>query len=143
MVEGNLGRDAELKNINGQIVISFSIAVNQDYKDAQGVKHSKTTWINCNRWQSPGSSTGIVQYLKKGSKVIVEGTPEINLFKDSSNNTRADFRCRLEKIYLLSSTANNNTAGGNADQTNSQPVGNVSSDIPPGEITEPLDDLPF
>lgn len=136
-VEGNLGRDAELKEVNGQVVISFSIAINQDYKDAAGNKVNKTTWINCQKWQEKGRSTGIVQYLKKGSKVIVEGAPEINLWKDSQNNSRADFRCRVKEIHLVSSTANNNSNGDTtAEQSNVQPVGSVSSE-------QPEDDLPF
>lgn len=60
---GNLGKDAELKELEGgKKVINFSIAV-QDGKD-------NTIWVDCAKWSE---KTGVLPYLKKGTKVAVTG----------------------------------------------------------------------
>lgn len=131
-VAGNIGKDAELKEINGQLCISFSVAINDNYTNAQGDKVEKTTWIQCSQWKPKGSKTGIVQWLKKGSKVIVQGKPAINTYRDNLNNFKAALQVRVETIELLSSTAEK-------PQNNGAPVHQPE----PAGITEPMDDLPF
>lgn len=60
---GNLGKDAELKELDGgKKVINFSIAV-PDGKD-------KTIWVDCAKWSE---KTGVLPYLLKGTKVAVTG----------------------------------------------------------------------
>jgi len=74
---GNLGKDAVLNNVNGKNVINFTVAHTERYKDAQGNQKDKTTWVDCAYWTD---RTGIAPYLKKGTQVYVEGTPDVRTY---------------------------------------------------------------
>ncbi|MDA1060382.1 MAG: single-stranded DNA-binding protein [bacterium] len=69
---GNLTRDPEMKQIpGGQVVTSFGIATNLTWKDQNGEQQSKVEFHNVTAWRKLAEICG--QYLKKGSKVFVEG----------------------------------------------------------------------
>ena len=74
---GNIGKDAEVKNMeNGIVAINFPVAHNKNWKDKKsGVLKTKTTWVNCTIWKKQGSSLKITDYLKKGTLVDLIGTP--------------------------------------------------------------------
>lgn len=69
---GNLGRDPELKYTEkGTARCTFSIATNESYKDDNGNLIDRVEWHNIVVWRKFAEVCG--QYLKKGSKVYVEG----------------------------------------------------------------------
>jgi len=49
-VIGNLGKDAQVNNVNGKTVINFNVAHTERYKDAQGNQKDRTTWVDCSYW---------------------------------------------------------------------------------------------
>ena len=98
IIIGHLGKDAEVKDVNGKKVINFSVAHTEKYKDSQGAEQSKTTWVECAKW---GETTAIAPYLKKGTQVYVEGTPEIRTW-EKDGKTNANFACRVGMVQLLS-----------------------------------------
>lgn len=66
---GNLGADAIIKDLNGQKYIAFSVAHTESYKDSQGQRHERTTWVSCLKYgESP-----VINYLKKGTRVFIRG----------------------------------------------------------------------
>ena len=68
---GNLGRDPEVKQVNGQSVANFSIATSEKYKNKAGEQIEETEWHNIVIW---GKLVEIVeQYVTKGSTVYLEG----------------------------------------------------------------------
>ena len=76
---GNLGRDPEMRYTpGGQAVTNFSVAINDGYTNNQGEKIDRTIWIRVSTWGKNAENCS--QYLKKGSKVLVEG----RLVPDSS-----------------------------------------------------------
>lgn len=69
---GNVTRDPEMKQIpGGQVVTSFGVATNFSWNDQSGQKQSKTEFHNIVAWRKLAEICG--QYLKKGTKVFVEG----------------------------------------------------------------------
>jgi single-strand DNA-binding protein len=68
---GNLGADPEMRYTpNGQAVTNFSLATNKTYKkDGENVKETKWWRVSC--WGQRAETAN--QYLKKGSKVLIEG----------------------------------------------------------------------
>jgi single-strand DNA-binding protein len=69
---GNLTRDPEMKQIpGGQVVTSFGVATNFTWKDQSGAKQSKAEFHNIVAWRKLAEICG--QYLKKGSKIFIEG----------------------------------------------------------------------
>ncbi len=64
---GNLGRDPEMRYTpSGQAVTSFSVAVSDGFGDRK-----KTIWFRVSAWEKLAETCSA--YLKKGSKVLVEG----------------------------------------------------------------------
>ena len=100
-VIGNLGKDAIVREVNGRKAINFSIAENQKFKDDDGNQVEKTTWINCTLWRDSNSGTGIMNYLTKGTKVYLEGVPEVKTFKDKNGVVQAELRLNVRSIELL------------------------------------------
>ncbi len=80
---GNLGRDPEMRYTpSGQAVTSFSVASSRQYTGANGQKVKETIWFRISAW---GKQAEICNtYLRKGSKVLVEG----RLVPDSNGNPR-------------------------------------------------------
>jgi single-strand DNA-binding protein len=69
---GNITRDPELRQIpGGSTVASFSVATNFSWTDASGQKQDKAEFHNIVAWRKLAEICG--QYLKKGSKVFIEG----------------------------------------------------------------------
>lgn len=72
MIIGNLTRDPEIRTIpSGQTVASFSVATNSIWTDKQGQKQEKVEFHNVVAWRRLAEICG--QYLRKGSKVYIEG----------------------------------------------------------------------
>ena len=72
-IVGNLGADAEIKEYNGNKFVSFRVAHSEKWVDQQtGAISTQTTWVSCSL---NGNGKGLTQYLKKGTKVFLRGTP--------------------------------------------------------------------
>lgn len=69
---GNLGNDPEIINLeSGKMLAKFSIATNENYKNAEGEKITDTQWHNVVVW---GKTASIVEkYLSKGKEIAIEG----------------------------------------------------------------------
>jgi len=72
IIAGNLGRDPEMRYLpSGQGVTSFSVATSRSYTNNQGEKIDETIWFRVSVFGKMAETCN--QYLKKGSKVLVEG----------------------------------------------------------------------
>jgi single-strand DNA-binding protein len=69
---GYLGRDPEMRYTPaGQAVTNFNVATNRQYTGSDGNQVKETTWFRVSVWGKQAEACN--QYLKKGSKVLVEG----------------------------------------------------------------------
>ena len=86
---GNLGKDPESRTFaNGGKVVSFSVATSENWKDrASGERKEKTEWHNVSIF-SEGLAGVAERFLKKGSKVYLEGQLETRKWQDQSGNDR-------------------------------------------------------
>ena len=86
---GNLGKDPESRTFaNGGKVVSFSVATSESWKDrASGERKEKTEWHNVSIF-SEGLAGVAERFLKKGSKVYLEGQLETRKWQDQSGNDR-------------------------------------------------------
>ena len=86
---GNLGKDPESRSFqNGGKVVSFSVATSENWKDRNtGERRDKTEWHNVSIF-SEGLARVAEQYLKKGSKVYLEGQLETRKWQDKDGNDR-------------------------------------------------------
>jgi single-strand DNA-binding protein len=144
-VIGNLGKDAIVNNVNGKNVINFNVAHTERYRDAQGNQKDRTTWVECAYWTE---RTGIAPYLKKGTQVYLEGTPDVRTYTTQDGRNGASLTVRILNIQLLGSRTGGENTGGGYSSNNNYNSGNsnsyASAPAPAAsDITEPLDDLPF
>ena len=71
---GNLGSDAEFKAENK--MMKLNVAVSEKYmKDGQQVNN--TTWYSCAKFEQDATPPRVLDYLKKGAKVLIQGKPSI------------------------------------------------------------------
>jgi single-strand DNA-binding protein len=72
IIVGNLGRDPEMRYTpSGTPVTNFSVATNRTYTNANGEQVKETIWFRVSAWGKQAETTN--QYLRKGSRVLVEG----------------------------------------------------------------------
>jgi single-strand DNA-binding protein len=86
---GNLGKDPEVKSFaNGGRVANFTIATSETWNDrATGERKEKTEWHNI-AVNSDGLVKVVENYLRKGSKVYVEGQLQTRKWQDRDGNDR-------------------------------------------------------
>ena len=148
MVIGNLGKDCLVNTVNGKNVINFNVAHTEKFKDSSGAQREKTTWVECAYWTD---RTGISPYLKKGTQVYVEGTPEVRTYQTNDGKSGASLSLRVQTVQLLG-TKGENVGGGSMQPaersySNSNSNGNNYSNQPSNSGNDDLndagDDLPF
>ena len=86
---GNLGRDPEVRTFqNGGKVCNLRIATSENWKDRNtGERRERTEWHSVAIFSEPLARVA-EQYLKKGSKVYIEGQLETRKWQDQSGNDR-------------------------------------------------------
>jgi single-strand DNA-binding protein len=138
-VIGNLGKDCITNSVSGKNVINFSVAHTEKVRDQQGNQKDKTIWVDCAYWTE---KTAIAPYLKKGTQVYVEGTPDIRTYPKTDGTTGVSLTLRVFSVQLLGSRPNE--SGGGSGQESSYAGASTSNGISSGSsMSEPMDDLPF
>ena len=86
---GNLGRDPEARSFqNGGKVVNLRIATSEQWKDrSSGERKEKTEWHSVAIFQENAANFA-ERYLRKGSKVYVEGQLETRKWQDQQGNDR-------------------------------------------------------
>jgi len=102
-VIGNLGKDAIVNDVNGKSVINFNVAHTERFKDAQGNPKDRTTWVDCSYWTD---RTAVAPYLKKGTQVYVEGTPDVRTYTTADGRNGASLTLRIVSVQLLGAKSN-------------------------------------
>jgi single-strand DNA-binding protein len=134
-VIGNLGKDCLTNSVNGKSVMNFNVAHTEKYKDASGQQKERTTWVECAYWSD---RTAVAPYLRKGTQVYVEGTPEVRTFTRNDGTFGASLTLRVLSVQLLGG----GRSEGGSYQQDQQAVSTGGIPVS-SEITEPVDDLPF
>ncbi|NLR57072.1 single-stranded DNA-binding protein [Chitinophaga polysaccharea] len=96
---GHLGRDVVKKEVNGATVFNFPVAVNERFKNAQGILEERTTWVDCSLWDKGN----VAPYLTQGVMVYVEGAPKVEAYISSNTGALSGaLRLRVFSLQLLS-----------------------------------------
>lgn len=143
---GHVGADPEIRDLNDQrSVANFRIATSNSWKDKQtGEKKEQTQWHSIVVWVD--GLVGIVEkYVKKGSRIYVEGELQTRKWQDQNGNDRYSTEVVLTgfdaKLLLLDRRegGGERDPNGNADRpgnsSGSQSQSNSSSDLD--------DEIPF
>ncbi len=99
---GNLTRDPEVRYMpNGDAVANFSIAINENWKDKNGVKQEKTEFVNIVMYRKLAEIAG--EYLKKGRPVYVEGKLQTRKWQDKDGNDKYTTEIIADQMQMLGS----------------------------------------
>ena len=130
---GNLGNDPDI--INEGKIAKFSLATSESWNDkTSGEKMTKTEWHNIVVYNE-GLVGVIQQYVKKGSKVYVEGQLQTRKWEDKDGVTKY-----TTEIVLQNFNGTLTMLG----EKNSSQASSTSSNTPSTDTsTEPDDDIPF
>lgn len=138
---GNLGGDPELKNLpSGNAVVSFSVATSESWKDKQtGAQQEKTEWHRIVMFNRLAEVAG--EYLKKGSKVYLEGKLQTRKWQGEDGADRYTTEIVANQMQMLDSRSS-------ADQgaTHAQPQSAPQQSAPqqPAPSFDDFDDdIPF
>lgn len=134
-IMGRLTRDPELRTTNsGTSVASFSLAVDRNYKGADGEK--ETDFIDCVAWRQTGEFAA--KYFTKGRMAVVEGRLQIRPWTDKEGNNRRSAEVIVDNMYFGDSKRDGDTGGA---RPASGPVNVSANDWQ--EVDEDEGNLPF
>ena len=101
IIIGNLGMDPEIRYMpSGASVCSISVATSESWKDKQsGEKKTRTEWHRIKLFNKLGEIVN--KYLKKGSKIYIEGFLRTNKWKDRDGNERYSTDIIANNLQML------------------------------------------
>lgn len=108
-IAGNLGRDPEMRYLpSGQAVTNVNVATNRVFTDSNGQRVTETIWFRVSVWGARAETVN--QYLKKGSKVLIEGRLNVDpetggprVFTRNDGSTGASYEITAQNVIFLSS----------------------------------------
>jgi single-strand DNA-binding protein len=149
---GNLGQDPETRYTpNGNAVVNLNLATDESYKDRQtGQLVPKTEWHRIVMFGKIAEVAG--QYLKKGSKVYIEGKLQTRKWQGQDGQDRYTTEVVVDingQMQMLDSRggegggASQGTPAGRPQQSNQAPAQNQQPQQQPsqGSMPEPIDDF--
>jgi single-strand DNA-binding protein len=147
---GNLGKDPEVKYTpSGTAVAKFSLATNEGYKDKAGQWQERTEWHNIVAWQRLAEIVG--EYVKKGSKVYIEGRLQTSSWDDKETGQKK-YKTEIvaNDLVLLSGRGEGDGEGGSRGYSRGASAGSGNFDQSHGHHEEPAqatgiqdEDIPF
>lgn len=131
-IMGRLTRDPELRRTqNGTAVTSFSLAVDRDFKNADGTKD--TDFIDVVAWRA--TAEFVAKYFTKGRMAVVEGRLQMRDWTDKEGNKRRNAEVLADNIYFGDSKKETEDRDGR--------YGGAGRSSGLSEIDEEDGDLPF
>ena len=109
---GNLGADAEVKELNGRKYASLRVASTRRQQQ-NGQRVEVTTWVSV----LASYNENLLPYLKKGQSVFVNGEATINTYQKRDGGTGVDVSMFADKLALAGSPKTD-AQGANATQVN-------------------------
>jgi len=99
---GNVGQEPTITNLeSGKKIARFSLATNENYKDAKGKKQTETNWHTVVAW---GKIAEIIEkYVNKGKEVGIVGKLKTRTYEAEDGNQRYVTEVEANEILLLGS----------------------------------------
>lgn len=129
---GRVGNDPDVRSIqSGKVVAMMNLATNDIWKK-DGETHQRTEWHRLEMWEGLAETAG--KYVKKGSRLYVEGSLRTDEYQDSEGLTRRTTKIRVRNMIMLDNRRDGNSHGDGSKQ--SDPYPNVGGSYDG-------DDIPF
>lgn len=150
IIVGNLGNDPEIRYMpNNEPVANLSVATSETWQDKNtGEQREKTEWHRIVAYRKLADIMG--QYLKKGSKVYIEGRLQTRKWQDQSGQDRYTTEIIADNMQMLDSRGDSGGSANYAPQPQGAPQNTPQSQpkqafTPPAIDNDPGldDDIPF
>lgn len=152
---GNLGRDPETRYTqSGSAITNVALATSESWKDRQtGEQQERTEWHRVVFFNRLAEIAG--EYLKKGSKVYVEGSLRTRKWQDQSGQDRYSTEIVANEMQMLDGRSGGGMGGGFPDdneyssrpaparQNTPAPAPQAPQQAPAGDMPDFDDDIPF
>ena len=110
---GNLGGDPEVRYTpSGAAVVNVNLATNESWTDRSGERQERTEWHRLVLWSKLAEIAG--QYLRKGSKVFVEGRLQTRSWDDQGGQKRYTTEVVVNDLQMLDGRGEGGAPGGPA-----------------------------
>lgn len=142
IIVGNLGADPEVRYMpSGGAVTNLSVATSRSWKDKQtGEQKEQTEWHRIVMFNRLAEIAG--EYLKKGSKVYVEGSLRTRKWQDQNGNDKYTTEIVADNMQMLDSRGG--AGGGNYQQpSQAQSAPQQAQAAPQPAGGDDFDDIPF
>ncbi|MFH1366816.1 MAG: single-stranded DNA-binding protein [Patescibacteria group bacterium] len=135
MIIGNVTRDPEMRNTpSGQSVCSFGVATNRIWKNQAGERQNKPEFHNIVAWAKLAETCST--YLKKGSKIYIEGRLQTRSWDDPSGVKKYRTEIICQSMIMLDKKGT----------TSAVAAPETANEVPPAESSEEeinVEDIPF
>jgi len=144
---GNLGKDPEVRYAsNGNAIANITLATSESWKDKNtGEQVDKTEWHRVVFFNRLAEIAG--EYLKKGSKVYIEGKLQTRKWQDKSGQDRYTTEVVASEMQMLDSrgggSANFDQSQNSQNQYSSAPAQSAPQQQAPAPAGDFDDDIPF
>jgi single-strand DNA-binding protein len=130
---------------SGTPVTSFSLAVNNSKRDANGEWTEDTEWFRVTAWERAAESVN--QYLAKGRRVFVDGRLSTRQYTSSSGEARTSLEVRAFKVMFLDNSGGDSSGAGappEAQSYSAEPSGPPAPQAPAANTpSEDVEELPW
>ena len=137
---GNLGKDPETRYMpSGKAATNFSVATSERFKDREtGEPQERTEWHRVATFDRLAEIAA--EYLKKGSKVYVEGRLRTRKWQDKEGKDRYSTEIIADQMQMLDSRGMSGSAGASSsnDASGSGPEGDNFRGTGPGRAARPV-----
>jgi single-strand DNA-binding protein len=140
---GNLGQDPEMRSFaSGDAVCNIRVATSETWKDKNtGEPQERTEWHTVVAYRRLAEIMG--QYLKKGSKVYIEGKLRTRKWQDQQGADRYTTEVVADEMQMLDSRGGSGDFGGSSRSAGGPPRSAPRNDAPPPSNDGFDDDIPF
>lgn len=140
IILGNIGNDPDIKyTASGDAIANLSVATSESWKDQSGQRQEKTEWHRVVMYKRLAEI--VQQYVKKGSKIYIEGKLQTRKWQDQNGQDRYTTEIVGREMQMLDSKSEADTApykSTNSDsggkqfnpETNATNDGSFDDDIP-------------
>jgi single-strand DNA-binding protein len=138
MIIGRLGRDPEMRYTpGGSPVTTFSVAAGRQWKDGNGEPREETEWFNVVAWNKLAEICH--EYLRKASRVYIEGRLQTRQWQDQEGQTRYRTEVIATDMIILDSRPARDSQPQDEPERRPAPRGGYQYDAP--DIGD--EDIPF
>ena len=100
VILGNVGDDPSIRYMpNGKAVANITVATSESWKDQQGQKQERTEWHRCTAYDKIAEIIG--EYVKKGSKLYLEGKLQTRKWQDQQGQDRYTTEIIVSEMQML------------------------------------------